>query len=53
MGFEIKFENFKMEGCETIKEMYNRLMAIQDEFSDLGKPLINNKVLDKILRMML
>jgi gag-polypeptide of LTR copia-type len=53
MGLETKFENFKMEGHESIEEMYNRLLSIQNEFSYLGEPLTNNKVVGKILRVML
>jgi hypothetical protein len=33
--------------------MYNRLMAMQNEFSNLGETLSNNKVIEKILRVML
>jgi gag-polypeptide of LTR copia-type len=53
MGLETKFENFKMEDHESIEEMYNRLLSIQNEFSDLDEPLTNNKVIGKILRVML
>jgi hypothetical protein len=53
MGLEIKFENFKMEVHESIKEIYNRLSFIQNEFSDLSEPLTNNKVVGKILRVIL
>jgi gag-polypeptide of LTR copia-type len=53
MGFETKFQIFKMEDHESIKEMYNRLLSIQNEFSDLGEPLTNNKVIGKILKVML
>jgi gag-polypeptide of LTR copia-type len=53
MGLETKFENFKMEDHESIEETYNRLLSIQNEFSDLGEPLINNKVVGKILRVIL
>jgi gag-polypeptide of LTR copia-type len=52
MGFETKFENFKMEDHESIEQMYNRLLSIQNEFSDLGESLTNNKVIDKILRVL-
>jgi gag-polypeptide of LTR copia-type len=53
MGLEIKFKNFKMEYHESIEEMYKRLLYIQNEYSDLGESLTNNKVIGKILRMML
>jgi hypothetical protein len=33
--------------------MYNRLLSIQNEFSNLSEPLINNKVIGKILTVML
>jgi hypothetical protein len=42
-----------MEDHESIEEMYNRLLSIQNEFSDLDEPLTNNKVVAKILRVML
>jgi cob(I)alamin adenosyltransferase len=42
-----------MEDNKTIEEMYNRLLSIQNKFFDLGEPLINNKIVDKILRVML
>jgi hypothetical protein len=42
-----------MKDHESIEEMYNRLLSIQNEFSDLGEPLTNNKVVGKILRVML
>jgi gag-polypeptide of LTR copia-type len=53
MGLETKFQNFKREDYESIEEMYNRLLSIQNEFSDLDEPLTNNKVIDKIIRVML
>jgi gag-polypeptide of LTR copia-type len=53
MGLETKFENFKMEDRESIEEMYNRFLSIQNEFLYLGESLTNNKVIDKILRVML
>jgi gag-polypeptide of LTR copia-type len=53
MGLETKFENLKMKDHESIEEMYNRLLSIQNEFSDLGEPLTNNKFIGKILRVIL
>jgi gag-polypeptide of LTR copia-type len=53
MGLGTKFENFKMEDHESIEEMHNKLISIQNEFSDLGESLTNNKVVGKILRVML
>jgi gag-polypeptide of LTR copia-type len=53
MGLEIKFENFKMEDHELIEEMYNRLLSIKNEFSDLGESLTNNKAVGKILMVTL
>jgi gag-polypeptide of LTR copia-type len=32
MGLETKFENFKIEDHESIEELYNRLLSIQNEF---------------------
>jgi gag-polypeptide of LTR copia-type len=42
-----------MEDHKSIEEMYNRLLSIQNEFSDLDESLTNNKVISKILRVML
>jgi gag-polypeptide of LTR copia-type len=53
MGLEIKFKNFKMKDHESIEEIYNKLLSIQNEFSKLSEPLTNNKVIDKILSVML
>jgi gag-polypeptide of LTR copia-type len=53
MGLETKFEIFKMEDHELIEEIYNSLLSIQNEFSDLGESLTNNKVIGKILRVVL
>ena len=52
-GLEAKFENFKVEDGESIEDMYNRLMHIQNEFTELGEPLSNNKIVGKLLRVML
>jgi hypothetical protein len=53
MGLETKFEIFKMEDHELIEEIYNSLLSIQNEFSDLDESLTNNKVIGKILRVVL
>jgi endonuclease V-like protein UPF0215 family len=53
MDLKIKFKNFKMEDHESIEEIYNRLLSIQNEFLDLDESLTNNKVIGKILRVML
>jgi Zn-dependent oligopeptidase len=47
IGFEIKFENFRLEDGEIIENMYNRLIHIQNEFSELGETLSNEKVIEK------
>jgi len=52
-GLEAKFETFKVEDGESIEDMYNRLMHIQNEFIELGEPLSNNKIVGKLLRIML
>ena len=52
-GLEIKFETFRLEDGETIEDMYNRLMRIQNEFIELGEPLSNDKIVGKLLRVML
>ena len=52
-GLETKFETFRVENGETIEDMYNRLMHIQNEFIELGEPLSNDKIVGKLLRVML
>jgi hypothetical protein len=42
-----------MKDFEKIEEIYNRLLSIQNKFSDLGEHLMNNKIIGKILRVML
>jgi hypothetical protein len=42
-----------MKDHETIKEMYNHSLLIQNKFSDLDEHLTNNKVVGKFLRVML
>jgi gag-polypeptide of LTR copia-type len=53
IGLKIKFENFKIEDHESIEKIYNKLLYIQNEFSDLDEPLTNNKVIGTMLRVML
>jgi hypothetical protein len=53
MSLEIKYQNFKMEDHESIEEIYNRLLSIQNKFLNLGEPLTNNIVIGKILRVVL
>jgi hypothetical protein len=45
--------NFKMKDHKPIKEMYDHLLLIQNEFSDLAEALTNNKVVGKILMVIL
>lgn len=52
-GLETKLETFKVEDGESIEDMYNRLMLIQNEFIELGEPLSNDKIVGKLLRVML
>jgi gag-polypeptide of LTR copia-type len=52
-GFEIKFENFRLEDVETLENMYNKLIHIQNEFSELEETLSNGKIIEKLLRVML
>ena len=52
-GLETKFENFRVKDGETVEDMYNRLMHIQNEFVELGEPLSNDKIVGKLLRIML
>ena len=52
-GLDAKFETFKVQDGESIENMYNRLMHIQNEFTELGEPLSNNKIVGKLLRVML
>ena len=52
-GLETRFENFRVDDKESIEDIYTRLMVIQNEFSDLGEPLSNNKIVGKLLRAMM
>jgi gag-polypeptide of LTR copia-type len=52
-GHETKFENFRLEDGEIIENMYNRLIHIQNKFSELRETLSNEKVIGKLLRVML
>ncbi|KAF3320262.1 gag-polypeptide of LTR copia-type [Carex littledalei] len=52
-GLDTKFETFKIENGENVEDMYNRLMHIQNEFIELGEPLSNDKIVGKLLRVML
>lgn len=53
MSLETKFENFRVEDGESIEDMYVRLMHIQSEYIELGESLSNNKVVRKLLRVVL
>jgi hypothetical protein len=44
---EIKFDNFRIE------DVYTRLIHIQNEFIELGEPLSNNMLVEKLLRVLL
>jgi hypothetical protein len=50
---ETKFENFRLEDRETFENMYNRLIHIQNEFYEFGETLSNEKVVGKLLRVIL
>ena len=52
-GLETRFETFNIGDNESINDMYNRMLQIQNEFIELGEPISNNKVVGKILRVML
>ena len=52
-GLEPKFETFSVENSESVEDIYNRLLQIQNEFIELGQPLSNNKIVGKLLRVML
>jgi gag-polypeptide of LTR copia-type len=52
-GLETKFENFRIDDGETLEDMYIRLMHIQNEFIELGEPLSNDKLAEKLLRVLL
>ena len=52
-GLETKFETFCVESGETVEDTDNRLLQIQHEFIELGQPLSNNKIVGKLLRVML
>jgi gag-polypeptide of LTR copia-type len=50
---KIKFKNFRLEDGEILENIYNRLIHIQNKFSELGETLSNRKVIGKLLRVML
>jgi hypothetical protein len=52
-GLETRFKIFDIRDNESIDDMYNRMMQIQNEFVELREPISNNKVVGKILRVML
>jgi glucose-6-phosphate 1-dehydrogenase len=52
-GLELKFENFRIEDGETLEDIYTRLMHIQNKFIELGEPLSNDKLAEKLLRVLL
>ena len=52
-GLETRCENFRVDDKESVEDIYTRLMIIQNEFSDLGEPLSNNKIVGKLLRAMM
>jgi hypothetical protein len=51
--FSLEFENFGLEKGETIKNMYNRFIHIQNKFGKLGEILFNGNIIGKLLRVML
>jgi TFIIF-interacting CTD phosphatase-like protein len=52
-GLETKFENFRLKDGETLENIYNKLIHIQNEFYKLGETLSNENVIEKILCVML
>jgi gag-polypeptide of LTR copia-type len=53
MGLESEFENFCIQEGESIENMYSRLMHILNEFNEVGEPLSNSNIVDKIFRAMM
>jgi gag-polypeptide of LTR copia-type len=48
IGLKTKFENSRLEDGETLENMYNRLIHIQNKFSELGETLSKGKVIGKL-----
>jgi hypothetical protein len=47
------FESFRIDEHESIEDMYTRFTIIINEFIDVGDPLPTNKVVAKLIRVMM
>ena len=52
-GLNTRFESFKVEEGESIDDMFSRLMSIQNEFFNIGEPLDDERIVEKMLRSLL
>ncbi|XP_078159684.1 uncharacterized protein LOC144555277 [Carex rostrata] len=43
-GLETRFETFDIGDNESIEDMYNRMLQMQNEFVELGEPISNSKI---------
>lgn len=50
---ETIFETFNIGESESIEDMYNWILQMKNEFIELGEPIYNNKVVGKVLCVML
>jgi gag-polypeptide of LTR copia-type len=47
------FESFRIDEHESIEDMYTRFIILINEFIDVGDPLPTNKVVTKLIRVMM
>jgi gag-polypeptide of LTR copia-type len=52
-GIQIKFENFRIDDGETLEDIYTRFIHIENKFIELGEPLYNDMIVEKLLRVLL
>ena len=52
-GLNTRFESFRVEDGESIDDMYSRLMSIQNEFFNIGEPLDDERIVEKMLRALM
>ena len=49
-GLNTRFESFKVEDGESIDDMFSRLISIQNEFFNIGEPLEDECIVEKMLQ---
>jgi hypothetical protein len=47
------FESFRIEDHESIDDMYTRFTILINEFIDVGDHLPSNKIVTKLIRIMM